>query len=126
MHTWQWIQRSRLICFLVPCCMLIIYGIVKLSHNFSCLQRVFCGEYSVCLQVAETSQFQVSQGDMKVLLLLIQDTLHTIILKYWACMATSLKAMEFIRKLDSIILNTEKKPVITVCGESNKREQIKY
>lgn len=33
---------------------------VKLSHHFSCLQRVFCGEYSVCLQVAETSQFRVS------------------------------------------------------------------
>lgn len=34
---------------------------VKLSHHFSCLQRVFCGEYSVCLQGAETSQLQVSQ-----------------------------------------------------------------
>lgn len=63
---------------------------------------------------------------MKVLLLLIQDTLHTLKLKYWACMATSLKTMEFIRKLDSIILNTEEKPVITVCRESSKRELIKY
>lgn len=42
---------------------------------------------------------------MKVLLLLIQDTLHTLKLKYWACMATSLKTMEFIRKLDSIIIS---------------------
>lgn len=42
---------------------------------------------------------------MNVLLMMIQDTFHTIKLKYWACMATSLKAMEFIRKLDSIMLS---------------------
>lgn len=102
-----------------------------MEHHFSHLKSVFCGKYtySICLQVSESSQFQDSQAGRSDLLWNAalksgyharMTSIHAMQLKQWACMATCLpdeKRWEFKTHLDSTVLNTEEKPVITVCAQ---------